>query len=467
MKQKFLSLVSYGIKPETPPAVAEQIRLLNGISILGIPVVAPYALFFFIMGYHLLALVFAVGILIFTAPIFINKWFGINIGRVFTFLLVALFFGLISVLTGHEAGFYLGFVVISVPPVLLYPSIRKGFIFVGFMVICLLCSMYLSMNTDVSTALPFPMSMVIYMINLFSVLFVTLGVVYIFKNELSESRTILAEKNKEIVDSINYAQKIQFTLLAHEELLQKHLQDHFVLFKPKSIVSGDFYWAIAVGNSAARQTKKLDESLFAEENQHQSQNTDLFYLAVCDSTGHGVPGAFMSLLNISFINEAITEKNILEPHEIFNHARLRLTENLGKDGQKDGFDGILVCFNSAEKTITYSAANNAPLLFTNNGIMELKKDKMPVGVSEKKEGFTTYSLQYNPGDILYLYTDGYADQFGGPKGKKFRYKALNELIQTIAPLSMREQKEILNNTLENWMGSLEQIDDVCVIGIRL
>ena len=467
MRQKFLSLVSYGIKPETPPAVAEQIRLLNGISILGVPVVAPYALFFCIMGYNLLAFVFAVGILIFTAPIFINKWFGINTGRVFTFLLVALFFGLISVLTGHDSGFYLGFVVISVPPVLLYPSIRKGLVFVGFMVICLLCSMYLGMNINVPSALPFPMSMVIYMINLLSVLFVTLGVVYIFKNELNESRTILSEKNKEIVDSINYAQKIQFTLLAHDELLQKNLQDHFVLFKPKSIVSGDFYWAIAVGNNTAQSPVQVKQIAVLETNQQQAQRSELFYLAVCDSTGHGVPGAFMSLLNISFINEAITEKNIYEPHAIFNHARLRLTENLGKDGQKDGFDGILVCFDPVQKTITYSAANNAPLLFTNNGIVELKKDKMPVGVSDKKDGFTTHAIDYNPGDILYLYTDGYADQFGGPKGKKFRYKALNELIQKIAHLSMHQQKDILNNTLENWMGNLEQVDDVCVIGIRL
>ena len=185
MKQKFISLVNYGIKPETPPEIAEQIRLLNGISILGVPVVAPYALFFGIIGNYILSIVFALGIFIFTAPLIVNKWFGINTGRIFTFLMVSIFFGTVSVLTGKDAGFYLGFLVISVPPILLYPTLRNGLIFVGFFVLCLLCSIYANINYLPPCIIPPPMSMVIYLINLFMVLFVTLAVVFIFKSELN------------------------------------------------------------------------------------------------------------------------------------------------------------------------------------------------------------------------------------------------------------------------------------------
>lgn len=441
MKEKILSIVSYGIKPGTPPDIAEQIRLLNAISFLGVSLCPPYILLFCITGNLTLALAFLIGVIIFTLPFAINKWFGVAAGRVFIAIMASVFFCGVSVLAGKDAGFYLGFLVVAVPPVFLFPSVRTGFIFVGISVLLLLASIYGNMTYTPPSIILFPMSMGIYLANLFTVLFSTLGVVFIFKSELSESRAILSEKNKEIVDSINYAKKIQYTLLAHANLLQNNLGEHFVLFKPKDIVSGDFYWA----------TKK----------------DNLFYLAICDSTGHGVPGAFMSLLNISFLNEAITEKNILEPHAIFNHARTRLIENLGKDGQKDGFDGILICFNKTANTITYSAANNSPILFSNNLITELEKDKMPVGVGEKVEDFKSYKINYTKDDTLYLYTDGYADQFGGPKGKKFRYKQLNELLQTVSSKPLNQQKEILDSTFEDWKCKLEQVDDVCVIGIKL
>ena len=362
-------------------------------------------------------------------------------GRIFISIMASVFFGTVSVLAGKDAGFYLGFLVVAVPPILLFPKLRNGIIFVSISVLLLLASIYGNMTFTPASIIPFPMSMAIYLANLFTVLLATLGVVYIFKTELSESRAILFEKNKEITDSINYAKKIQYTLLAHDELLQKNLNEYFVLFKPKDIVSGDFYWA--------------------------TQKDNLFYLAICDSTGHGVPGAFMSLLNISFLNEAITEKNILEPHQIFNHARMRLIENLGKEGQKDGFDGILLCINKTKNTITYSAANNAPLLFSENALNELAMDKMPVGIGEKALSFTNHSIPYKAGDTLYLYTDGYADQFGGPKGKKFKYKQLNDLLLANSAKTLNQQKEILNTTFENWKGKLEQVDDVCVIAIKL
>ncbi|MBK6986254.1 MAG: serine/threonine-protein phosphatase [Bacteroidetes bacterium] len=202
----------------------------------------------------------------------------------------------------------------------------------------------------------------------------------------------------------------------------------------------------------------------------QTEHNNKFYLAVCDSTGHGVPGAFMSLLNIGFLSEAIKEKNISLPNEIFNYVRKRLTESIGSDGQKDGMDAILICIEALTdntKKITYAAANNEPILIKNNSIIKLAKDKMPVGQGELIADFTLHTIDYKTGDTLYLYTDGYADQFGGPKGKKFKYKALNDLLESIHHLLMQEQHHQLNQTIANWMGDLEQVDDICIVGIRL
>ncbi len=183
----------------------------------------------------------------------------------------------------------------------------------------------------------------------------------------------------------------------------------------------------------------------------------------------------MSLLNINFLNEAVNEKGIEQPNKVFDFVRKRLIDNISKEGQKDGFDGVLICMETITATknnpegslkISYAAANNAPVLLQNNTLLELDGDRMPVGMGEMKENFKLYSIEVNKNDSLYLYTDGYADQFGGPKGKKFKYKALNELIAAGGLKPMEEQREQLKQTFDNWRGNLEQIDDVCILGVR-
>ena len=181
------------------------------------------------------------------------------------------------------------------------------------------------------------------------------------KLEVESQKHIVEEHQKETLDSIHYAKRIQTALLANQEHIDSHLSQNFVLFKPKDIVSGDFYWA--------------------------TEHNNKFYLAVCDCTGHGVPGAFMSLLNIGFLSEAIKEKNITDPGEIFNYVRKRLIISISSDGQQDGMDGILIRIDKKTNEITYSAANNEPVLVSNNQILELPKDKMPVGKGEKIECF--------------------------------------------------------------------------------
>ncbi len=262
------------------------------------------------------------------------------------------------------------------------------------------------------------------------------------KNEIiNKQKIVVEEKNKEITDSINYAKRIQYALLASDNFLKKYLAKHFVFFKPKDIVSGDFYWA--------------------------TTHNEKFYLAVCDSTGHGVPGAFMSLLNIGFLSEAINEKEITEPNLIFDHVRRRLVETISAEGQKDGFDGILICLDTNTKQISYAAANNAPVIVSNGVVIDGESNKMPVGYGEKNDPFDLYIAKGKPGDMLYLFTDGYQDQFGGPKGKKFMSKKLNELLVSVSREVPDQQRTILKTNLQEWKGELEQVDDVCVIGIKL
>lgn len=282
------------------------------------------------------------------------------------------------------------------------------------------------------------------------VLVISILLFFVFKNYkekikantiITEQKNLVEQKQREILDSMIYARRIQSALLSHQDLLKQNTSDYFVYFKPKDIVSGDFYWAV-----------KKDE---------------LFYLAVCDSTGHGVPGAFMSLLSIGFLNEAINEKRILEPNLIFDYVRERIIDTIGKEGQQDGFDGILMCINQKTQKISYAASNNAPVMISDKEIIFGHSDKMPVGQGLRRNPFSKFELHYIKGASVYLYTDGYADQFGGPKGKKFMYKQLNQLLLNQSELSFHDQEKHLDKTFNAWKGALEQVDDVCLIGFRL
>lgn len=260
---------------------------------------------------------------------------------------------------------------------------------------------------------------------------------------LERQKVIIEEKQKEIVDSINYARRIQYTLLASQDQLNALLPRHFVLFEPKDIVSGDFYWL--------------------------THKNGFIYLAVCDCTGHGVPGAFMSLLSSNFLNEAINEKHIAGPGKVLDYVREKLINNL--DGGNDGMDAILLKIPERRDApvieVEYAAANNKLIRVSGRELTELPADKMPVGKGERTGDFATRRISVSKGDMLYLYTDGYADQFGGEKGKKFKYKTLNQMLLEVTHLTPAEQERILRKTFIDWKGSLEQVDDVCIIGVGL
>ncbi len=269
---------------------------------------------------------------------------------------------------------------------------------------------------------------------------------------------LVEEKHKEITDSINYAERIQRSFLATKELLDENLKEYFVFFKPKDVVSGDFYWSAKLSNGN-------------------------FALVTADSTGHGVPGAIMSLLNVTSLEKAI--EHYTNPADILNHTRQTIIERLKKDGSeeggKDGMDCSLLVFDFTNKQLLIAAANNPVWIIRSNSpfeggvrrtgdveLIEIKPDKMPVGKSERQnESFTLQTIELQKGDTIYTLTDGFPDQFGGDKGKKFMSKKLKELLLANVHLSITQQKELLDATFKNWLGNLEQVDDVTVIGIKI
>jgi serine phosphatase RsbU (regulator of sigma subunit) len=257
-------------------------------------------------------------------------------------------------------------------------------------------------------------------------------------------RDRIAEQNKEITDSIYYAERIQRSLLPPVIILKSILPEHFVLFKPKNIVSGDFYWSFEKGEKV--------------------------FVAAVDCTGHGVPGALMSMLGISFLNEIVIKSNDITPDIVLNSLRESIIKSLkqvGHEGEsRDGMDVSMIAFDKAQSTISFAGANN-PLYFIRDGqLEEIKGDKMPVGIYERMTPFTVHTVNLRKGDTFYIFSDGYADQFGGPRSKKFMYANFKKLLLTLQAKPLVEQGIILDETIKEWQGNIEQIDDIVVIGLR-
>ncbi len=263
------------------------------------------------------------------------------------------------------------------------------------------------------------------------------------KLEVENQKHFIEEKQKEIVDSITYAKRLQEAILPPFSLIHQEFPNSFVLYKPKDIVAGDFYWFEKVG------VLKL--------------------IAAADCTGHGVPGALVSVVCSNALNRAVKEFKLTVPGEILDKVTELVLETFEKSESiiKDGMDISLCLFNSATNEIMWAGANN-PLWYVANGeIKEITANKQPIGIHENRTKFTTHVLNLQAGDFIFLFTDGYADQFGGPKGKKFKYKQLENIILTNYSKTPQDQRSILETAIDSWKGDLEQIDDITIIGIGI
>ncbi len=261
--------------------------------------------------------------------------------------------------------------------------------------------------------------------------------------ELKHQKELVEEKNKEITDSITYAKRLQNAILPSFEMIKQYFPNSFVLYKPKDIVAGDFYWL-----------EKFEDQIF---------------IAAADCTGHGVPGAMISVVCSNALNRAVKEFGLRNTGEILDKTRSLVIETFEKSGEnvKDGMDISLLSINKISKQIQWSGANNPLWYFSNGEMLEIKGDKQPVGKQEMSKPFTTRVLEYIGDTSYYLITDGYADQFGGDKGKKFMHKQLKELLKINSTKEMPEQKALLASSFHSWKGNLEQIDDVTLIGIKI
>lgn len=272
------------------------------------------------------------------------------------------------------------------------------------------------------------------------------------EREVLHQKEIIEEKNKDITDSITYAKRIQEAMMPSYKEISETLSDFFILYKPKDIVSGDFYW--------------------------HTKMEQLVIIAAADCTGHGVPGAFMSMIGNSFLDQIVKQREVLDPSEILGMLRLSIIGSLKQTGaegeQKDGMDIALCVYNPKTKKLKYAGAHNPLYIIRDAQLTEIKADKVPIGVHIGKElkPFTTHEVQLHEGDSFYIFTDGYADQFGGPQGKKFKYKQMQELLKRNSHRTMNEIRMVLDEANESWMsyqatGSVYgQIDDILVIGVR-
>jgi PAS domain S-box-containing protein len=266
--------------------------------------------------------------------------------------------------------------------------------------------------------------------------------------KLAES--VITEKNKDITDSINYAVRIQHALLPGKKKFLSLLPDSFLFFRPRDIVSGDFYFVESI---------------------RMNDGTILTGFAVGDCTGHGVPGAFMSMIATSFLKQSLSESSVNSPADALDFLSRKLSFMLHQHSEygeiRDGLDIAFCVLNNSTLELYYSGAHRPLVVIQNNELTEIRGTNRAVGYSATNEAFANHKVQLSKGDCVYLFSDGYADQFGGPHGKKFKHQRFKDLLLANWTLSIQEQRKKLETTFDEWKGNLEQLDDICVIGVRI
>lgn len=264
------------------------------------------------------------------------------------------------------------------------------------------------------------------------------------RDRLAEYLGVIEEKSRNITASIEYAKSIQEAMLKTSNEFKDLIPEHFILYQPKDIVSGDFHWFTRVDN--------------------------LTIIAVMDCTGHGVPGALMSTLGVTLLNEIVLTNRILRPDMILGNLRAKLIRSLSQKGYqgiiKDGIEGSVFCFDNMMRQFHYSGSCNSMIVIHNGELMEIKPKRIPIGYSDKEVDFENVSLDLSKNDLIYMFSDGYVDQFGGPLSKRFMKKRFKEILLNNHKLPLEEQREILLSEFLAWKGDTEQTDDILVLGIK-
>ena len=280
--------------------------------------------------------------------------------------------------------------------------------------------------------------------------------------EIKALSETIEDKNKYITESIRYAQRIQQAILPSSEYCNYHLKEHFILFKPKDIVSGDFYWLYATPDSKV-------------------------IWMVADCTGHGVPGAFMSMIGNSLLNEIVIQKRVTKPGEILDLLRVGVINAVGggdEDNTRDGMDGVICMWDKKQNTLDFAGAYNSLYLYRKgvhnkaadddtmkyygDDLVEFKTDNQPISMFEGKEfPFNTHEIQLKDGDHVYTCSDGWQNQFGGPENKEYGNKGVLEFLDSMQDAKIKDQGTRINMGIEDWKGEQDQVDDICIIGVQV
>ncbi len=335
-------------------------------------------------------------------------------------------------------------------PLVLFRDKSKIYLMFTLNILVFLFIVWYQYNFKPLITMPEVVQQVYFILSQLTVFMIIFFIIQYFRNdteayeaELVEKSRIISLKNSEIIDSIVYAKRLQEAIMPPANEISDSIPESFVLYKPKDIVAGDFYFA--------------------------EQKDDYFFVAAADCTGHGVPGAMVSVVCSNALNRAVIELNLKLPGEILDRVTELVVDTFKKSHHdvKDGMDISLCVINTRTREVAWAGANNPLWYISNNEITEVKATKQPVGKSDHYKNFTTHVFNLAKGSLLYLFTDGYADQFGGPQGKKFKYKQMADIILSNKDKDMQIQRDSLENAFVSWKGMLEQVDDVCIIGLRL
>ncbi len=449
----FQNIKNWGIESNTPSNEIRTIRLLNYICFTGSAVALFYAVIFTFLGEFIPVLVDLAILILFMPSLILNKKAKYETARVFLIITSNLSVFLLMVVYGNINGDELFFISTAILGIIIFKNFKNAvmsFLFAcGFFFASLLYTEYYEPKFTFDHAIIGPLN-VLHVVVIALIVFLLITYVKSENNRYERQITNINEdlnhKKSYILNSLKYASRIQKSIIGSKEDILKKFKDGFIIFKPKDIVSGDFYWFAELGDNKI--------------------------IASVDCTGHGVPAAFMTIMGSNFLNDIIFDDRILSPEKILIELDKRIMKKLSEvDGEKvnDGMDIALVKINSKSRDIEFSGAMTSIIKISNNETFKINGDRIPVGSSQygRVKEFTKKVIHYEEGDKFYLMTDGYQDQFGGPKGKKFLKKNLRKLIQEIHDLPMTEQRIQLETKLSEWKQNKDQTDDVLIIGLTI
>jgi serine phosphatase RsbU (regulator of sigma subunit) len=452
LKNLWKALSTIGQDKLQDPGDLRQLTILNRIvavsaaNLLGFIPIALY------LKLPTVAAYVTAGILLSSFALVLNNRGFFKLSRVYflvscvTYVSVLLIF-----MSGRDGGSQIVFILLGTLHLVLFKTTKWSLlVFLGIVFTFAFCGFWVETHGALLDYVSDDLKRFSFYLNIISGMILVFAVVFYFKNTTTEyeititqQNANITQKNKDITDSITYAKRIQEAILPPDRLVKEFLPDSFILYKPKDIVAGDFYWMEQIGNTVI--------------------------FAAADCTGHGVPGAMVSVVCNNALNRSLREFKLTQPGLLLDKTRELVIEQFEKSDAevKDGMDISLCCLNKTTKQLSWAGANNPLWIIRSGELIEIKPDKQPIGKYLNTKPFTTHDLQLQNGDLLYIFTDGYADQFGGKEGKKLKASALKKTLLSFGNKPMPEQKKMLYNTFEGWRNTLEQLDDVCIIGVLI